>query len=314
MSEFLGRLARNPQYKLLSLLIATLVWVYVQGERVHEANIKASVTWSLPSELMAVDQLPSTVNVRVLGTRTATSRAEGSLISIPIDVSSLSVGAQSVEFESYPPLDAPAGVEIIAFQPPIVRFQLDEISTRKVRLRPSLVGDPTPGHTVDEVHIEPAVVEVTGPRMLVANLQEIFTRPIDVSGQNSDSSYEIQLDLPRSVRQVNEEVRPRAMVTIVPELERRMLGNVPVHIWEAPGWRAIQESVEVTLEGPASALEGLDVTAVVAFVHIPDEPEKPRYEAPFGPREGVRLRVLHPGGSAVQVVKVLPTRVEVVRR
>jgi hypothetical protein len=93
-----------------------------------------------------------------------------------------------------------------------------------------------------------------------------------------------------------------------------MLGSVPVHIWQARGWRAIQDSVEVTLEGPAVALEGLDVTEVVAFVHIPDIPEKLRYEAPFGPLEGVRLRVLHPGGDDVKVIKVLPARVEVVRR
>ena len=313
MSELFNRLVRNPQYKLLSLLIALFIWVYVQGERVHEANLRAAINWTLPPALMTVDPLPAAVTVRVLGTRSATSRARDTPVSIPVDISSLGVGPQSVDFSSHPS-EMPPGVEVLGFQPKNLRFQLDEISRRKVRVRPSLVGDPTAGHTVDEVRIEPAVVEVIGPRLLVANLQEIFTRPIDVSGLTSDASFEIPLDLPRSVRQADEEVRPRTLVTVVPELERRMLGSVPVHLWQAPGWRSIQESVEITLEGPAVALSGLDATEVAAFVHIPDTPEKPRYEAQFGPMEGVRLRVLHPGGRGVKVVKVLPSSVEVVRR
>jgi len=208
----------------------------------------------------------------------------------------------------------PPGVEVLNFQPRTLQIQLDEISSRKVKIRPSLVGDPTSGHAVDEVKIEPAVLEVVGPRLLVANLQEVFTRPIDVSGLSSDATFEVQLDLPRSVRQASEEVRLRTLVKVVPELERRMLGSVPVHLWQARGWRSIQESVEITLEGPAADLARLDTTEVVAFVHIPNVPEKPRYEAQFGPIEGVRLRVLHPGGKEVRVVKVLPSSVEVVRR
>jgi len=313
MPDLLKRLVRNPQYKLLSLLIALLIWVFVQGERVHEANIRASVNWTLPPALMTVEPLPAAITVRVLGTRSATSRARESTVAIPVDISSLGVGPHSVDFASHP-AEMPSGVEVVRFQPGNLQFQLDEIAQRKVRVRPSLVGDPTPGHTVDEVRVEPAVVEVVGPRLLVANLQEIFTRPVDISGLTKDGSFEVQLDLPRSVRQADEDVRPRTTVTVVPELERRMLGNVPVHLWQAPGWRAIQESVEVTLEGPAVDLAGLDASEVVAFVHIPDAPEKPRYEAQFGPMEGVRLRVLQPGGKAVRVVKVLPSSVEVIRR
>ena len=313
MSDLFHRLTRNPQYKLLSLLIAVLAWVYVQGERVHEANLKAEIVWTLPPALMTIDPLPETINVRVLGTRTATARAQESLISIPIDLANLGVGSERVDFSNHPPVELPPGVEIMNFQPRTLQIQLDEISTRKVQVRPSLVGDPIAGHTVNEVHIEPAVVEVTGPRMLVASLQEVFTEPIDVSGLQRDASYEVILDLPRSVRQAHDDIRLRAQVTVVPELERRLLGSVPVHLWQAPEWRTIQESVEVTLEGPAASLAALDPTEVVAFVHIPDVPEKPRYEAPFGPREGVRLRVLHPAGDGVMVVKVLPARVEVVR-
>ena len=101
---------------------------------------------------------------------------------------------------------------------------------------------------------------------------------------------------------------------LVPELERRQLSTVPVVVWGHQGWVSQPAVVSVTLEGPAAELERINVDEVVAFVHIPDQPERVQYEAAWGPREGVRLRVLQGVGENVEVVRVEPSRVEAIQR
>jgi hypothetical protein len=104
------------------------------------------------------------------------------------------------------------------------------------------------------------------------------------------------------------------VVSVAPNLEREVLTSVPVSVWNNTGaWRPSVQSVAVTLEGPAAELRQLTPEDVVAFVHLPDAPERSRYEAPYGPSEGVRLRILHGRSSRVTVVRVEPAAVEVVR-
>ena len=64
----------------------------------------------------------------------------------------------------------------------------------------------------------------------------------------------------------------------------------------------------------AAAPNGVPAEDVVAFAHLPESPERARYEVLWGPKEGVLLRVLHEAGDAVEVARVEPAKVEVVRR
>jgi hypothetical protein len=166
---------------------------------------------------------------------------------------------------------------------------------------------------VDVALTEPSVVEVEGARMTVEKLESVATEAIDVSNLSRDLVTQVKLDLPRLVRATTE-VLPEATVRVTPLLERRILGAVPVLVWQQYGWVPQQETVEVTVEGPAGALREAGPDTVIAVVHLPDTPERDKYEASFGPNEGVRLRVVHPRGDQVKIVKVVPDVVEVQRK
>jgi hypothetical protein len=307
------RLVRNPQYKLLSVCIALGVWAYVQNDEVLETHVTTPVNWILPDGLVTVEGLPMNATARVRGTRRSTRKATESHLELTVDLSQLNVGPHDVVFESHPIDGMPSGVSTLGFVPPGVALTLDEVAYRNVEVVPVLVGEPAAGYTVDAVDLSPAVVELAGPRQTVAAVREARTQPIDISGMTSDGTIQIALDLPRSI-ELAKTMSLSASVSVAPLLERRILGRVPVHIWRSSAWRPEDVEVEVTLEGPAAALRDVETETTVAFVHLPDKPEKDRYEAPFGPNEGVRLRVLHPGGEEVSVVKVKPARVRVVRQ
>ena len=71
--------------------------------------------------------------------------------------------------------------------------------------------------------------------------------------------------------------------------------------------------MQVTLEGPAAALRAMSAEEVLAFVHLPNAPTRTRYEAAWGPEEGLRVRVVHPGDEEVVVISMEPAVAEVFR-
>jgi len=304
------RLTRNPGYKLLSFSIALVAWLYVQGEQVVEAKVRARAMWTLPPDLLAVEPLPASVTLTVAGRRNAIRRAAQGDVRVPIDLSDVGIGEHTVDFSSFPPEGVPANVQVLEVTPATIRFALDEVLAKKVRIEPKLVGDPQDGYQVVDVAIYPQVVSIRGPRVIVDAVSEIPTLPIDVSGFSADVGQRVELDLPRSVALVSDEVI-RVVVDVEPKVVRREISAAPVDVWRLSGWTCIPDTVRVVLEGPTAQINEIGEDDVVVFAQLPDPPDRTEYEAPFGPTEGPRLRVLHGGGDEVRAVSVEPNVVRV---
>lgn len=308
------RLLRNPGYKALSFSVAFFAWWYVQQAEVHESQIRARVEWQYPTGLMPTDQLPSHVMVTVRGTGAMVRSARSADVRLPVDLSAVGVGEHQVDFMAFQPAGVPAGLDVSGTSPTAVTFGLDELATRKLMVRPVIIGEPATGFRVAEVQIEPNVVEVEGPRARVDSLLEAKTQPVDVTGLTAATEVTLNLDLPRGVVLADPSQTPSAKVDVLAERERRVLSSVPVQVWIHHGWAVIPDTVSITLEGPLEALEGVESRDVIGFVHLPDVPERSRYKAAWGEETGVHLRILHGAGPSVGVVAVEPEGVEVVLR
>lgn len=312
MREVAGRVFADPIAKLASLVLAVLAWLYVQSDQIHESRITAAVQWKLPPERTATEPLPETVMLLIRGTYAATRRAEDAGVQLAVDASALGLGKQTIDLGNATAVGLPPGIELVGPQPRDLSLVLDERATRKVKVDPVQVGDPAAGWLVDGIDLDPAVVQISGPRSVVGSLRAISTQPIDVSGLSADAIVPADLDLPRTVELLAGEAKPTAHVHVRPAVERVTFPTVPVYVWRHPDWRSEVATVEVILEGPANALEDVRPEQVVGFVHLPDAPARADYEASFGPDEGVRLRILHPAEEEIHVVKVEPPRVKVV--
>ncbi|MFT4626620.1 MAG: YbbR domain-containing protein [Myxococcota bacterium] len=308
------QITRNPGYKLLSLAVAVAAWVYVQGGEEQEARIRARLVWELPEGLVPVEPPTQEVTLEVRGTRAATRRAHDRDLTIALDATALPTGTHEILVEGLQVEGLGTSVELLGVSPETIQLELDEIARRNVAILAVQVGEPAPGYAVSGIAIEPAVVPITGPRVTVERLREISTAPIDISGLRTDASIAVALELPRGV-ELYGDIEPilRASVSVAPNLEREVIANVPVQVWQEAGWYTAVQTVAVTLEGPASELRSLAPEEVVAFVHLPEAPDRDRYEAPYGPSEGLRLRILHARSDDVTVVRVEPSSVEVLR-
>lgn len=307
----------NPWAKLLSVALATIAWLYVQGEEVREERVKAQIAWTLPEDLVATEALPTAASITVRGTRAAVNKAHQAAIRLVVDVSAYAEGEHSVDLDGIVAEGLPPSVERLGVIPSAVPFTLDRLAVHSVRIQVVLVGDPAPGYTIAGTESDPNVIEVRGPRDAVSALREVPTRPIDVSGLTEDVEREVPLDLPRAVELASDSTI-RVRLTVRSQTEQRRYEGVPVFIREGPtggaaSWRVQPQRLSVLLEGPTSRLQALDAEQIAAFVHLPDSADADHYDVWFGPSGGARIEVLHGGGDGVTAIATTPPSVGIDR-
>ncbi len=313
MRELYRALFANGWLKLLSVVAAVSIWLYVQGTEVEETRLTAQVVWSLPTQLVPVVPPPTSVTVVVKGTRAAARTARAGAVRMVADVSQLGRGKHDIDLSTFPVEGLPKTLERGSVVPAQVEMSLDDLVTRKLRVRPTAVGEPATGFTVQEIALEPGRVEVAGPRATMDGLSEVPTRPIDVNGLAVTTMRPIELDLPPGVALAGAPALA-ARVEVVSRIERREVADVPVFVRGSDRYAPAPERVTVSLEGPASALAGLDAARVAAFVVLPPDAEKGRYEAWLHARGAVRVEVLHDAGDGVKVTAIAPPSVVVEAR
>lgn len=255
---------RNSQYKLLSVVVALTAWLWVQGDQVHEAKVKVPVVWEINQGLMAADQLPENVTLALRGTRAATRKAAEAGIRVRVDISESPVGPQKIEFVDFAPGDLPPGIEVTGYSPSRVAFFLDEVFTKRLAVKAQTVGEPAPGHKIAELKVTPQVIQVRGPRTVVAGLREVTTAGLDVSDMTDNGVRTVSLDLPRAVEMVDASIRLEASIAVVPVVEQRPLNAVPVFVWGRTDWVPSQAVISVTLEGPVDAMQDLTANQIVS--------------------------------------------------
>lgn len=314
VTRVLRAMVSNPHYKLVSVLVALVLWLYVQGQQTVDSVVRGDVIWQLPPGLVATEPLPRSVSMVVTGTRAAVRRVERSTPQVVVDLSELESGAHLIETSAYP-VEGLDTLSLNRMSPSTVGFSLDALTSRQVVVDPVLVGSPREGFRVASALPDPIVVTVRGAQSAVQDRIEVLTRPIDISDLSDDALLLAQLDLPGGVERVGDEVL-EVYVDIEPQSDSRRYDDVVVLIWPpdlASEWTARPATLSVELEGAASALRSVQSDDIVVFAHLPDDINRTRYVVGLGPEEGARLRVLHSGGELVSVTGVSPATVRLVR-
>ncbi|MCA9570709.1 MAG: hypothetical protein KC656_22870 [Myxococcales bacterium] len=300
----------NPHYKLVSLLVAVLAWLYVQSDEVATGQVNARVEWELAEGLVSVRPLPRTVALRVKGTRAAIRKARTQLaLVMPVDLRQAGPGEHNVDFAPFAVNGLETNLEILSRTPSGIRVQLDKQVTRRIELKTRVVGEPADGYAVRRVKLQPAVVQVSGPASVVNELQEIPTEPIDVAGLMADLDVPVRLSLPASITAVlAEEVK--AEVSMIALNEPRVFADVPVEVWGGRG-TVTPDVAEVELTGPSTLVRDLSAEDLVVFVHPPGETGSARVT--WGDGGPGKVRVLHGAGKDVRATNVTPSTFEVTR-
>ena len=175
----------NLRYKVVALLAALLLWGVSHTTSSIERGFDIPVLpENVPGDLVVTDRSSDAVNVRVRGTRAALQRLTVAELDYRVDLSGARAGATQHEVD-LSRLDLPRGAQIVSRSPASLEITLERKSTRAVKVRADIDGEPAPGFVLGEVVVEPARLRIAGARSEVLRLSEVLTETIDVSGANA---------------------------------------------------------------------------------------------------------------------------------
>lgn len=210
---------RNLGLKLLSILIATMLWLVVAGERVAERVMRVPIELqNLPTDLEITSNPPDTVEVRLRGSSGMLTRMSPGDISAVIDLRTARTGRRL--FHLTPNLvNTPYGLETVQISPATLTMDFETTGVRVLPVRPIVEGVPPEGFEVTSTQAEPGTVEVAGPASALENLNEAITEPVVVTGRRGTVREEVTVGV------ADPSVRVRApqttTVTVVIRAERR---------------------------------------------------------------------------------------------
>jgi YbbR domain-containing protein len=187
---------QNWFLKVVSLLVATLLWAAVSNQASSEIGLDVPLEYrNIPSQLEITGDMTNTIQVRLRGSTNVIKGITAKDVATTIDLGKMRTGEKIVAL-SPQNVQAPFGAEVIRVNPSTVRFTLERTVTKTVDILPTIAGQPTNGYEAGQVFVSPSTVEVEGPESRLEALSSIATTPIRLDRKQSSFEQTADLDVP----------------------------------------------------------------------------------------------------------------------
>jgi YbbR domain-containing protein len=187
-------LFQNLGWKLLSLAIALVIWALVatEPELATFANVRLEYK-NLPEGLEISSEPVSSVMLELRGPSGAL-RGAGEAIhpAVVIDMSDAETGERTFSIGDRN-VKVVRGVRLVRAIPSEVRFQFEPRRMHTVPVQVRFVGEGQNGYVVDEYHVDPPEMDITGPRSRVARITSVVADPIDLSNKTGTSQFHVNV-------------------------------------------------------------------------------------------------------------------------
>jgi len=280
-------LTSNLGLKIVSLILAVIVWFYASGEGQDQITLRVPLQVESPKAEMAVVR-GSNQTLRVV------FQAPRNLINIlsSFDVSALHKIEPGVKAGEYSfkisPEDfhlPPGDIRILEIYPTVVNVRLDEVTLKKLKVKPVIQGEPAVGFSMNEsdIVIDPNTVMVQGPSVKLEKQEFIETEPIDLVGRLRSFRRKVKLVFSSDIKPVSTETVD-VYIPLVEQFSSKTFENIPVKVLGVPEKTLSiyldPTKVTVNLKGPLRLLEGMKPEELLAYVEVTGL-KKGKYDLPL---------------------------------
>jgi YbbR domain-containing protein len=169
------------ELKILSVVIALALWALVVGGDSTRVALAAPVEYvGLSADLVLV-RSRETVDLEVEARRAVVERLSPASLRVRVSLSAVGEGDTAVPLDTTQVV-TPPGVRVTRITPASLPVAVVRVTSRLVPVIPQIRGRPAAAHAMYGVTVEPAMVEVRGPRAVLDERGAVETVPVDVSG------------------------------------------------------------------------------------------------------------------------------------
>ncbi len=299
MDKLITLLTSNLGTKLISVMIAMVLWIVVLGSRNVEVTKEVPLEVVTASDVVSSNEVPEKIAFRLSGPK-AFLRAILDRREEPIRVNLAGVKPGLITYRFFSDnIHVPIGVKVLSIHPTAIVIKLEQLKRRDVPIRMEVRGSPAEGYKVLHTEVRPGVVKLKGPETQIDGITEVQTKPIDVAGMKQSLEREVALQIPQHDVQVDGAF-PKAHIEIVPTSANFRIRNVDVRVLSFFQYTVVEKSVTVFVRASADELKSLDRTQVYGVVDLRGKPKGRYLES---------LKVTLP--ENIGLVKVVPEKVKV---
>ncbi len=289
----------NIGTKVISVIIAVVLWVIVLGSRNVEVTKEVPLEVIAPADLVPANDIPEKIAFRLSGPkaflRTILDRREDP---IRVNLSGSKPGLVTYRFFS-DNIRVPIGVKVLSINPTAILIKLESLKRRDVPVRVELRGAPPDGYRLVKAEMKPAVVRIKGAETRVDSVTEIPTLPVDISTLKQSVEREVGLDIARYGIQIDGAL-PRISLDIEPTSANYRIKNVDIRVLTPYKFTLQEKTVTVLVRATPKDLKSLDKNLVYAVIDLRGKP-KGRYT------EAVKVTL----PENVGLVRAIPEKVNV---
>jgi YbbR domain-containing protein len=187
----------NWRYKTLAVIVALVLWYYVNSER----NPQLRQTFAVPVRVASVaaghvaEPLTPKVSVIISGPKSTVETVSRDDIEASVDLASVRLGRKIVRATVPVVVHLPRAVEgdlSVAVRPEVAKVQIEAVETKRMPVEVFFTSQPPLGYSYSSPLLTPGSVDITGRVSQLAKVaRAVLTLSEDAVGPGTEDYYEV---------------------------------------------------------------------------------------------------------------------------
>jgi len=261
---------------VVSLVLSFSLWLSLAGQDASIVDLAVPLQiHSLPEHLLIKGDIPKVVTLRLRANTVQLRFLADRKMDLPLDLSLTQVGHNALPV-LLAPLNLPRGVEVSGVTPEVVEFDALILSSKRLPVKPVVVGQPDPAYRLESLTLDPPEMTVQGPPEILDYIWHLETAPLAVDGLTQDALFAVNVvpPLEEGVTIVGSK-EIQATVKISEIHTQAVFKDIPVEIearkGEPASFIAQPARVSVRVSWPSSRAHPVEAREVRAKVSLDGE-------------------------------------------
>jgi YbbR domain-containing protein len=189
---------KKHSLKFIAVILSLFLWIYVLNSEKVKFEKVVSLDYILPVDMMFVQKPPQEVMFLIEGPRAFVRTVAEREDRLVIDLNRANLRRQlNFNIDINPAqLNLPFGMIVERVLPRKLNIRLEKKASKIVPLKTQFSGKLPDKLTLSSGVIDPAEVEVYGPRSLISRLKDLPVRPIELEGLPGADMVPVEIQLP----------------------------------------------------------------------------------------------------------------------
>jgi YbbR domain-containing protein len=251
--------------KIVSFVLAVLLWSVIAGEKTLEVGFVVPLELqNVPSSMEIVSGIPDTIEVRVRAAAAIIQQIDSNDLAVQVDISEVSPGERIFHL-SDAAVRRPFGVSVVKLSPAILTLTLEYTERKTVPVDVRTAGSPADGFEVVKIACDPDEVVVAGPRSRLMTLTSAYSETVSLTGAREDIVRKVSVGVDEPLARIDGDPYAEVIIDVREKSAERVFENVPIEV-RGFSARVRPDHVRVTVTGPVSRVDSVEINAVRAFV------------------------------------------------